>query len=96
MTIKTAIEKSVKGGYKVKGVNDFDLEEWMDGFMIGYVLLDPSFWKCLGKEMGWDRPVTAKDRKEGMTLRRMYLTHWHRLIDHLAEGKSIESFFESL
>lgn len=62
------------------------------------ILLDQDFWRCLEKAGAlpkWDNPngsgfVGAKGRA---------LTHrdsWHRFIDHLADGGTPESFFESL
>ena len=47
-------------------------------------LLDTTFWQCLGKTKKWEIPG-----KE-------WLYHWHRLIDALASGKSIDEFFAGL
>lgn len=47
-------------------------------------LIDPLFWQSLGKAMGWS-PMYGE-----------WKTKWHRFIDHLAEGKDINSFFENL
>jgi hypothetical protein len=52
-----------------------------------YFLL-PDFWQSLGKALGWIL--------EGHAGRKQWKEEWHRLIDHLAEGKTAESFFESL
>jgi hypothetical protein len=55
-------------------------------FVLGYplheALLSPSFWQCLGKAMGW----------EG----RRWVSEWVELVYHLADGKDINSYFESL
>ena len=65
-------------------------------------LLDPLFWQALGKSIGWNiQEKQYSDPKNPTGHTRDYLiSGWqyqmHRLIDHLAEGKSIESFFESL
>lgn len=48
-------------------------------------LLYPDFWQSLGyrsEEECWNKSC--------------WKCVWHRFIDHLAEGKSIESFFETL
>lgn len=49
------------------------------------VFLDPKFWQCLGKAMKW--------KKLGVD---SWLYQWHGLIDHLAEGGTIETYFEKL
>lgn len=72
-------------------------------------LLDPLFWQALGKARGWDKEDENRrklEKKSGSysgyqegtlsyfgydTLRK-----WHRLIDHLAQGKDAESFFAGL
>lgn len=59
-------------------------------------LLDPEAWKAVGKVEGWDKPITAEDRKLGLTLRRGYLIRMHMMIDALADGKTIEEFLETL
>ena len=48
MTKHESIKKALAGGWKPKGVNESDIMDWADNFLIGHVLLDPSFWKCLG------------------------------------------------
>lgn len=72
-------------------------------------LLDPIFWQSLGKAMGWPKE-TKEVQLDGFNLEAMdngvhpttkgfeynWQYHWHRFIDHLAEGKDAESFFESL
>ncbi len=89
MTIKQAIEKAIEGGYSNK-----DQEGWfikLPEYAKCQIWLDLLFWQSLGKAMGWE----GED---------MYLTlpmdahvaYWHRLIDHLAEGKTIEQFFAKL
>jgi len=61
--------------------------------------LDPLFWQCLGKALGWkvgndvDYLYNAKEPiriEHGVMDEWLYL--WHRFIDHLAEGKSVEEF----
>jgi hypothetical protein len=50
------------------------------------------FWQSLGKALGWDekRCFLQKYRDNE------WQYQWHRFIDHLAEGKDAESFFETL
>ena len=75
------------------------------------LLFHPKFWKCLGKAMGWGhkyRKTTVYD-KEFLHDKRMCkkchhkeyiclepLDYWHSLIDHLAKGGTINSYFETL
>lgn len=95
MTIKEAIEKAVSAGYKVPAFPKGMVEE--------VYFLDPLFWQSLGKSLGWKDPKygtcqcmqgeSCEFCNRGNT---MWEYHWHRFIDHLAEGKSIESFFEPI
>lgn len=70
--------------------------------------LDPEFWRCVGKAMGWNynhvciidgdpmlnRGDCGNERHTVETYEWSY--YWHRFIDHLAEGKDAESFFSEL
>jgi hypothetical protein len=56
MTIKTAIKKAIESGWKARKnqTNMFKGKE--------YLFLDPRFWQCLGKAMGWKEHFEAFDR----------------------------------
>ena len=58
------------------------------------VILDPLFWECLGKAKNWG--TTEKTGPKTWYWKANVLEKWHRMIDHLAEGGTIESFFETL
>ncbi len=64
--------------------------------------LDPAFWQALGRGLGWDHEVMtvhAVENGRSTIVTRAghhWLSHWHCFIDHLAEGKTPEAFFESL
>jgi hypothetical protein len=64
--------------------------------------LAPAFWQALGKALGWDHAVrTVHAVENGRTTLvtragQHWLYHWHRFIDHLAEGKTPEAFFARL
>jgi len=74
--------------------------------------LDPLFWQSLGKAIGWidkdypngsmkcnikvDGVVKCEDRYWGYAGYKNPVEEWHRFIDHLSEGKSIESYFETI
>lgn len=67
------------------------------------ILLDSLFWQALGKAEGWSEKkictITISDNKnstaESSPLDQWEL-EWHSFIRHLAKGKSIDSFFETL
>lgn len=99
--IEKAIKLSVDGGYKDVAIKD--------GHIVYYnaccnddIFLDPEFWKCLGKSLGWkdDKPsqtfTTEFGEISSKVLYRGYLSYWHHFIDHLAEGKDPDSFFAEL
>lgn len=52
----------------------------------------PDFWQALGKTRGWEVHDVVTSSAEY----REWTGRWHRLIDHLAEGKDIESYFANL
>lgn len=82
--VQRAIEKAIEGGYE-KGkffVDYHHINQLDDMMMQGQFLLDPEFWKCLG------------EAKEMFTFTWLY--SWHCLIDHIAEGGTVEEYFEKI
>lgn len=57
-------------------------------------LLDVNFWQALGKAEGWAEALQMKN-VYGFRIKQ-WKHQWHSLIDHLAEGKDIDSFFEQI
>ena len=71
---------------------------------------DPLFWQALGKAMGWpevshfrEEIITTFDKEQNKVVSQatsnsynMSVYHWHRFIDHLAEGRDADSFFANL
>lgn len=61
-------------------------------------VLKPEFWQALGKALGWEERINLqwsnKNLPIGMDTHWLY--QWHRFIDHLAEGKSADIFFNEL
>ena len=102
MKIQEAIQKAIEGGYKDDG---FILDS--GGMDYSHCFLDPEFWKCLGKSMGWidkDYP-NGEMRCESPKCDSRYceyagyrnpLNEWKNLIHYLYEGKSIEDYFNQL
>jgi hypothetical protein len=64
--------------------------------------LDPHFWQALGKALWWDQAVvtvhTVENGRPTIVTRAgpHWLAQWHRFIDYLAEGKTPETFFDTL
>lgn len=83
------METHIKKALDLASKNGWSVSDWKAGFYSP--LLDPLFWQALGKAMGW---------KEEMWWVNNYIEawkyHWHRFIDHLAEGKDADSFFQDL
>ena len=104
--IKKAIRLSIKGGWKGHAQDDpVDIDMVLHELGKG-VFLDPLFWQALGKAEGWDmddRSIwsSRSGGKMGHLDGQLYRFnsprwHLHRFIDHLIEGKDINSFFEKL
>lgn len=112
--MKEAIQKAIEGGWKpnwyfshfsgdevVFGDHTKDSENnpcyYKDKHAI---LLDLLFWQCLGKALGWKRPITQyafideNDKTTSFTAR--WQNEMHRFIDHIAEGKDVDEFFNNL
>lgn len=103
MNISEVIKQAEKSGYETPRFRGIPLLEKM--------FLSPDFWQILGKSLGWG-VYDKNGKKTGWNLkkkyamfgakkrifvqRRVWLRRWHQFIDHLAYGKSPESFFESL
>lgn len=69
---------------------------FMNGIIEGGVI-DPSFWKCLGKSEGWEMAEDGYRESDGLILyTEGWKKEWHRLVNHLIQGGTIESFFETL
>lgn len=107
----TALEQAVrdaveKGGYEPRDMDGDPMAlDDIDFSMEGLVLpSDAAFWKSLGKARGWNDEMWVEYRypiKTGKGNFRQehqleWQYHWHRFIDHLAVGGTIEDFFKSL
>lgn len=107
--IKQFMRDAVDGGWEPKfsrgmGVIEADLGtrtlnvikgpptlSWSDMF------LDPEAWKAVGKVRGWNAksPDGVLWYKHKMPMK-PYLVLMHRMIDALAEGKTIDQYLESI
>jgi hypothetical protein len=67
---------------------------------ISEVLLDKNFWQALGKSEGWEWFADIADYNVFMANRPEGKTHWkiemRNFIDHLIQGKDIDSYFKEL
>ena len=77
-----------KGGYRYRSwkVNDLEQNEGYNALQLRALsehFYDRDFWQALATARKWDDPNAWR-------------FHWHRFIDHLAEGKDAESFFATL
>lgn len=93
MTIQQAIEKAIEGGWTPDIPELYEKEYTLIAPDFEYIFLDPSFWVSLGKALGWDK---EDEKVKAYGVEKTWLRMMHRLIDHLASGKDIESFFEQL
>jgi hypothetical protein len=99
--METAIKKAIEGGwdkwwtkYHCEYFGTF-VEVLYDGthteIYYAEILLDPLFWSCLGKALGW-KDYMVKENPYS----HVYLYYWHRFIDKLASGGTAEEFFREL
>jgi hypothetical protein len=106
--MKNAIQKAIEGGYTVKNT---DIEDkLLQQAMYHVILLDPLFWQCLGKAMGWgnvcgdcETGILNKYCKSGWhdndttkVKEDMWKIYWHNFIDHIADGRDVDTFFNNL
>jgi hypothetical protein len=108
MTLEEVLKKATEGGYHINGSDELDTDEaganracspWTrtenDSAYVASVQeawLDPHFWRALGLALGWHEGVATKC----LVYEQWWRQPWHRFIDHLADGKPPEAFFEHL
>jgi hypothetical protein len=106
--MEKAIKKAIEGGYgsQVKNHEYIAYDRFIEVRRGGsYVhnlywqefCYDPLFWQALGKAMGW-RTEPYYDLVLNDKCREVHFWKiiWHRFIEHLAEGKDADSFFNYL
>lgn len=73
------------------------------------IILDPLFWKALGKQQGWDEKYCtsgcgceypngsgAHERDCVWAGKNEWKENMHSFIDHVAEGGLVETFFDDI
>lgn len=94
MIIKEVITKAKEYGYFWDSSCEYVCPE--SHFM------NPDFWEALGKALGWEKQdnISKKNiEKSGgywSPKNAYYAHHFHKFIDHVIDGGSIESFFDTL
>ena len=100
--------KAIEGGWNGK----VDTNEWGGSVphdAVCIAVLDPLFWQCLGKAMKWNMTDVFPEGRQtqwsyvGDMYARTILVfentpafHWHRLIDFLAVGGTVEGYFDAI
>jgi len=106
MEIKDFIEKAVAGGWRKHD----PLANEYASHIGNAIFLDPDAWRAVGVTEGWD--VISSKKRIGTTsnsfqtklttvtrkasIKRGSVGRMHRMVDHLAEGGSIESYLKTL
>lgn len=108
------IQKSIEGGYDIWEFiarrYDYLKEDlarnvdWEDVLITDLdkrdlALLDPDFWKCAGKALGWGRPETEWTKCKGVQclgFTQRWRTEMFNFIDHLADHKDTEEYFKNI
>lgn len=103
MTIPEWKNKAFEGGYSQVGFPEADVD-------LNTMLLSPRAWQAVGKVEGWDKQPNfdysipedfdINTHVMGNNVRylpgELWQTKMHRVIDALAEGKTIEQYLETL
>ena len=97
--IETTINEAIEGGYNIKPYqftishgNYYEECCSFDGWKYSSrLLLDPKFWQAVGKTRGWSKYISAVGQPS-----MMWKSMWHRFIDHLADGLTIEEALTKL
>jgi len=66
----------------------------MFSYSLHALLLDPLAWQAVGKVEGW--PTGFPDPKNQYSRGMSWKINMYRMIDHLAEGGTIESYLKTL
>ena len=71
-------------------------EDCNDGMSIHKLVLDPKFWESYGKVEGWEDSVVFNTNGESKKSINQHSRKMHKMIDHLCNGGTIESYIETL
>lgn len=106
MTLQQVFKKAVEGGFTLRGIGVSEFYTLLDKYKYES-LMSPLFWKAYGKAMGWNKRVrmcyegyciddecNTDYRIDECWLIDESLYYRHRLIDHIDDGGTLESFFD--
>jgi hypothetical protein len=100
--MQEALKTAKENGYD-NAIADECLKAWKEHDTVSLhdyasILLDPLFFQALGKGLGWKtkEQYIADGEEDPSGVKDQWRYEWRRFIDHLAEGKDIESFFTNL
>jgi len=92
--MKEAIRKAIDGGYGyqgfIRGTGDYDSH--VSALENGDTLLDPLFWRALGKSCGW----SMNPHNNVIAMMPKYLFEWHRFIDVMDNNGDTDKFWDDL
>ena len=97
--MKDIIQKAIEGGWNDEEC--YTLGDWRK-LNIDRACLDPLFWKALGKKQEWPDKICMNCGAVNLSIccdgtkLSGWQYQWHRFIDHLSNGKDVESFFINL
>lgn len=104
--MQKAIQRAIEGGWKGVDAEIIKGQIFTFGKKIvdSQALLDPEFWKCLGKTENWDELCSqCGNPKESHGYRHVYSPSdnkwedkWHSLMDHLTDDGNVADFFNKL
>lgn len=92
---KEIIEKAIEEGWQPSYVRQYwnystpqtGTQQWE---LFG-IALDPIFWQCLGKSLGWFKEWTTRVGRLNISIR-----YAHRFYDLILQGKPTEEFWKQL
>lgn len=111
--MEQAIKKAIEGGWNPTFGEQFNkqLVKGVRGeffyIPVGSCLLDPDFWKCLGKALGWQSLKDYRHKVVGQIYIKdeygytkftgpEWYENWHDFLDYLIAGKDADLFFKEL
>lgn len=100
MKIQQFIEKAIEGGWRSdEDIRDgwvYDKSGVIDYHLGRDIFLDPLAWKAVGRVEGWKQEYYEYGSANEAIEMAPYMVKMHRMIDALAEEKTIEQYLETL
>lgn len=96
--MENAIKKALEGGYSLSGYSKSNPKTYIADEKQYELFLDPLFWQALGEQQNWnmESSVHVFGDFAPQEVSAEHIRNWHKFIDHIIEGKSVNSFFEEL